>query len=341
MVLVNFHIVMAGFEQLDHHVSFLYSAFTGRAASLFVMLAGVGMALRWKRAEAEKKYEIRRSTILRALFLLVSGYLLQAITWDGDILHFYGIYLLLTVPLLAFRSRWILLFAILVVAAYIGLSQWIPWTRGWQFMNLSYPEFWQPKGQIRNLFYNGWHPVFPWWSFLLIGLCLGRLQLSSWKVALSLLLTGSFLSVFAIEMSDLAQQWRLESVGRSFFDPTMSLLQTDSLPPGPFFVLSAAGSAMAVIGFSLLLARLQGPFRSVFQLPFVVVGRRAFSLYILHVIVLMEIWVGFSRIGSASAEEVAYWWYGMLLVSMAGCLLLERLQLRGPAEWMMRKLCDR
>ena len=341
MVLVNFHIVMAGFGSADHPIAQLFSSFSGRAASLFVMLAGVGIALRWDRASEEKKPAIRRSTIYRALFLLVCGYLLQALTWDGDILHYYGVYLLLTIPLLRLRSRWLLLIALLIVAIYIGLTQWIPWFRGWRLMTLSYPEFWEPIGQIRNLFYNGWHPVFPWLSFLLVGCCVGRLNLSSWKTALSLLIGGCLLALLAIEVSELAQQWRKDHAVANFFDPTLSLLKTESLPPGPFFVLSACGSGMALIGISLLMARAPRLMHQLLVQPFVVVGRRAFSLYILHVIVLMQFWGRLNELGSANSKTVGYWWLGMILTSMAGSLLLEYKQLRGPAEWAMRRLCDR
>ena len=37
----------------------------------------------------------------------------------------------------------------------------------------SYAGFWTPWGMIRHLFFNSFHPVFPWTAFLLAGMWLG------------------------------------------------------------------------------------------------------------------------------------------------------------------------
>ena len=48
---------------------------------------------------------------------------------------------------------------------------------GWNFEPLAYADFWSPSGFIRNLFYNGFHPVIPWAAFMLFGLWYGRQNL--------------------------------------------------------------------------------------------------------------------------------------------------------------------
>ena len=48
------------------------------------------------------------------------------------------------------------------------------------YQDISYEGIATPAGFARNLFFNGWHPVLPWLSFLLFGMVLGRLELGRW-----------------------------------------------------------------------------------------------------------------------------------------------------------------
>ena len=50
---------------------------------------------------------------------------------------------------------------------------------GWNFLVLEYTDFWTFKGFIRNLFYNGFHPVVPWTAFMLFGLWYGKQDLTN------------------------------------------------------------------------------------------------------------------------------------------------------------------
>ena len=45
---------------------------------------------------------------------------------------------------------------------------------GWNFETLEYQGFWTINGFIRNLFFNGFHPVIPWTSFMLFGYWFGK-----------------------------------------------------------------------------------------------------------------------------------------------------------------------
>ena len=57
---------------------------------------------------------------------------------------------------------------------------------GWDFETFTYFGFWTAAGQVRHLFFNGFHPVVPWLAFLLVGMWLGRQDLRDPEVRRSL-----------------------------------------------------------------------------------------------------------------------------------------------------------
>ena len=77
-----------------------------------------------------------------------------------------------TQKLLLFLSIIILLFAQSLQLTFNTFEGWVGPT---PFIN--YVDFWTIKGFLRNLFFNGYHPIFPWFSFFLIGMLIGRLDL--------------------------------------------------------------------------------------------------------------------------------------------------------------------
>ena len=177
MVLVNYGVVMAMGSRHPEWIRDLREACTGRAAALFVLLAGAGLALMICRAQerdaAHGARDARRVYARRALVLLIGGYAFYPF-WEGDILHYYGVYLALGAWLAPLRSRWLLLLAIFAIGGFVAIYQlWIPY----RWADVLAPKFWTWSGQAKNLFYNGWHPLFPWFAFFLIGMAVGRLPL--------------------------------------------------------------------------------------------------------------------------------------------------------------------
>ena len=98
------------------------------------------------------------------------------VIWPADILHFYGFYILIALLAVEYSTSvlWLLitgttiLFPILLVI--------IPYDTSWDWSSLSYIDFWSFSGFIRNTFYNGFHPVFPWIAFLFLGIIFGRIN---------------------------------------------------------------------------------------------------------------------------------------------------------------------
>jgi len=101
MIIVNFKVVL-GNEGLQW-VKSLAGFFDGKAAATFVVLAGVGLALMTNSAiqqnDLEKLRIARMRIAKRALFLFIIG-LSYSTLWPADILHFYGVYMVIVIILL-------------------------------------------------------------------------------------------------------------------------------------------------------------------------------------------------------------------------------------------------
>ncbi len=113
----------------------------------------------------------------RAIFLFVVGLLYTPI-WIADILHFYGIYMLLTLLLISSSRKLIFNVGLLLILIYPLLMLLWNYDTGWNFETFVYSNFWSVSGFFRNLFYNGFHPVIPWTAFMLLGLWFGKQNLS-------------------------------------------------------------------------------------------------------------------------------------------------------------------
>ncbi|HYF62207.1 MAG TPA: heparan-alpha-glucosaminide N-acetyltransferase domain-containing protein, partial [Herpetosiphonaceae bacterium] len=168
MIVVNFKIVMGSGASGPRWLVALAGLFEGRAAALFVLLAGVGLSLLARRAllagPGPERRRARSRVWRRALALLVAGLLLTPI-WPADILHFYGLYLALGGAMLFASDRALLLAAAGLLAGFAVLFGLFDYGAGWNWATLEYGDLWTGRGIVRNLLFNGFHPLFPWGAF--------------------------------------------------------------------------------------------------------------------------------------------------------------------------------
>jgi uncharacterized membrane protein YeiB len=180
MILVNFKIVLG--EKGWNWVASFAHIFDGKAAATFVVLAGVGLALMTNSAlqknDVTKLKTLRIKIAKRALLLFLIGLSYIAI-WPADILHFYGVYMVFILLLLKSSSRTLLFVTFLLIVTYPFLLGFWEYEDGWNFKTLAYPDFWTLEGFIRNLFFNGFHPVIPWAAFMLFGFWFGKQDLNN------------------------------------------------------------------------------------------------------------------------------------------------------------------
>ena len=340
MVLVNYRIVLAFGIKSDSVSVFLADAFTGRASSLFVVLAGIGLTL----------LDHRQVIIRRGFFLLIIGYLWQTV-WSGDILHFYGWYLLAGAAALRLRpihhfALAVLCVAIFPLAVFALDGTAMGYGQGWNWSQLEYPEFWQPLGQIRNLLLNGWHPLFPWLGFLFLGMGLGRLGLhqpgirrSGLLIAVVVFVGAGYLSAWLQQLPD--HRPIIEQLSAWWLSPD-AMWATSSIPPGPLYMISASASSVAIL--CLLLELCANPVVARIFRPLALAGQLALSFYLAHVI------FGFRDVIPASSPMNTVEGAQLEMVDQVGLRALQfgigavvfaviwrRFFVHGPMEWLLRK----
>ncbi|MCD9148444.1 DUF418 domain-containing protein [Pseudophaeobacter flagellatus] len=313
MVLVNFRIaaqVTAG----PDFASLLTNNLEGRAAALFVVLAGIGLTMGTSR---------KREILARAGVLFALG-LLNLQVFEADILHFYALYFLLALPFVNAAPRHLLAAALgAVVIGLLGLFL-LDYEAHWDWNNLSYAEFWTLEGFLRHAFFNGWHPVFPWVSFVFIGMWIGRQDLGQKAVQNRLVLWGGACALLASLPGQMIQVPDLAAV-----------LGTASLPPGPFYILAASGSAALILGLVLRVT----PTLDRLGLGewLAAPGRIALSLYIAHILVGMGTLEALGQLdGSLTPQQILGYSLGFCALSMLVSWLWALIARRGPLESLMR-----
>ncbi len=107
-----------------------------------------------------------------------------------------------------------------------------------------YIGFWTPLGFLRNLFLNGYHPIFPWICFIILGLLLGRLdlrnkelrkQLTSWALGVAVVIeTISSMLIFRFEKT-------------ITLDIAKFLFDTKPMAPTGWYVIAASAIAIVAV----------------------------------------------------------------------------------------------
>ena len=223
-----------------------------------------------------------------------------------------------------------------LVVAFALMLAVFDYEAGWDFETLTYEGFWTPSGQVRHLFFNGFHPVLPWLAFLVLGLWLGRRDLLDPVVRRRVLLGGAVVALTAEAVSaTLVARFARRASGEQT-ELMEALLGSAPLPPVPFYMLAAGGTAVAVIalaaGFSQRFSRLPG------HRALAAAGRLSLTIYVAHVLLGMGALEAAGRLEDqplwfAVAASVAFY---ALAVAFAACW--TRRFDRGPLEWVMRKL---
>lgn len=272
MLVVNFRVAM-GVHKDPNAPAWLQAAveaLSGHAAALFVVLAGMGLALATRKLRGS---ELWNWVARRALFLAAIGGL-NLMVFPPDILHYYAVYfvlgaLVLSVP----RSLWPWITAGLVLTWPL-LALTFDYNAGWHWPTLTYEPLDSTAVLVRHTLFNGWHPLFPWGAFLVWGLWLQGLQLEQTRTAHRLLAGGVVAALlgFALHrvgMAHLSAQWH-------------GLIGLQPLPPSPLYVLTAGGIATALIGLALLAVR--GGHSWQWLTP---MGRMTLTLYLAHILIGM------------------------------------------------------
>ncbi len=286
---------------------------TGRSATLFVMVAGISVAFitgGQHPVQGDARRATRVGLAVRALAIGSIGLALGYGSGDLEvILPYYGLYFLLAIPLIGLRPRTLAWIAgglvvvgplILLGATSLGLDS-LP-DNSLTFTDLVT----HPLGFLLELFVTGGFPAVIYMIYICAGLAIGRLDLSSTRVAAWLLGGGLLMAVVA---------WFASSALLFDFGGLQHLIAVNGPDPGgpatvhnevlwdadrlpswwwlavrshhsgtPFDAVHTLGVAMAVLGAVLLVTKLRLARRLLW--PVAVAGAMTLTIYSAHALVL-------------------------------------------------------
>jgi len=169
MLLINFKAAMVSSIAEPHWLAEWIAQLEGRAAAIFVVLAGAGISLMLKKSLAAQDLKTiarqRKSLLKRASFLLVVGLGFMTI-WPADILHFYAMFISIGV-LLSNKSDWILFgTAGLFLLGAPVLNHFLDSATELDFNSTGrLTVFWAIRKLWCDLLFTGYYPLFPWACF--------------------------------------------------------------------------------------------------------------------------------------------------------------------------------
>lgn len=278
MFIVNFNMVFGSYKDQTIIGKFL-SLFSGNSSTVFVILAGMGIALMTNRSEYsnEEKIKLRNTILKRALFLFVAGLLLNFI-WPADILHFYGCYMFISAFLIFLNRSSFLWLATLPILIFHFMIFIIPYETGWNIEKFQYKDFYTLNGFIRNTFYNGWNSIFPWIAYFFLGIFLGRLNWTEIKVQRKMFFIGLSLYSTVNIIQLMSQHITVSTEVREF-------INADYLPPFLPFILSTFGFGLMLISGFMYLGNKIG--ESQIAKNFASTGQMTLTHYVSHVTIGM------------------------------------------------------
>ena len=274
----------------------------GRASALFAVLAGVGVALATDRVPRAAPGSVARTYGGAAAGLVVRGLLVGSLGLAlvalrppvAVILAYYGLLFACATPLLRLRAPALAgLAAVWCVAGPVASHVLRAGSDTEPGPQPGFAALAAPGHLLRELLLTGYYPVLPWLTYLLAGMAVGRAALRSPRVAAGLLGGGVLLAVAAWAGSALLLG---PGGGAAVLGPALAQRRYGTVPTDtwwwlaveaphtgtPFDLAHTTGTALAVIGAALLLARAVPPL----VWPLAAVGAMPLTLYTLHVTAL-------------------------------------------------------
>jgi hypothetical protein len=151
----------------------------GKAAALFGLLAGVGIAISTRSAtrSGRSTNAARRALAARGAVLLILGLTLGQIgAAVAVILAFYGVVFWLAIPFLAVRDRALLALAVGtgVLAPVLAHLAQERWPSAEAMASPGWTSFAAPGRLVLDLLLTGPYPALTWLTYVLVGMVVGR-----------------------------------------------------------------------------------------------------------------------------------------------------------------------
>ncbi|WP_240980748.1 MULTISPECIES: DUF418 domain-containing protein [unclassified Streptomyces] len=333
----------------------------GHSSVLFATLAGFSLMLLAGRSEPKTGLAGRQAKAriaIRAVVLLALG-TAMAMEYGGVIiLGFYGVYFLLALPLVRLSARTLAIiaaaFALVTPQLAFALNSLLTESVQ-QSINAYDPLRRLSEVGVLDLLLTGFYPALTWMSFVIAGMALGRLDLSSGTVQKRLAALGAALTVAAYGMSLLlAGKGALRSLaedgpsssgsgslspdsgsapldGGSFPDmPASSLLAAGPHSGTTFDIIGSVGVAILVIvGATVAMDRL--PRLRRLAKPVIAVGTMSLTAYVGH-------FLAQSALSLPAGTSTQQSWLPLLMFILGATVfaaIWSRFFRRGPLEYLL------
>lgn len=344
----------------------------GRASALFATLAGFSLMLIAGRFEPKTGLagrQARARIVIRAVILLVLGSALAMTNFgSAGILNSYALYFLLALPLLRLRAGTLAIIAVAlaVVSPQVAYGLRALLTEPVVITINTYDPIERISGVgVLDLLLTGFYPAITWMTFVVTGMALGRLDLTSGAVQRRLAVVGPALIAFGYGVSWLvlrlsggaqramAGMPAMKDSG-AMKDPGMApgsalgavdvkiggglggpdawgLLAAEPHTGSTFDLIGSIGIAITVL-LCLTVAVARLPWLPRLATPVIAVGTMSLTLYVGHILVILAL-PGEAAAPPQSASTA------LLLSFIAGATLFaavwSRFFRRGPLEYLL------
>jgi hypothetical protein len=341
--------------------------FSGRAAAVFAVLVGTGIAFTTGRRRVHLSDGLPTAAALGARALAIGAIGLALGYADAElrevVLPYYAVMVALAIPLVFLPTWLVALLGVAVAAGMPALSHVLrsdlpePTLENATFGHVLD----QPVALLTKLSLTGFYPALPWMAYLCAGLVIGRLNLVRTRVVVLLLATGAALAVAASAASSillnryggLARIWaaqpdsglteaetiELLALGGEGTTPTSTWwwLTTDAPHTGtPFHLAGTIGAALALLGTMLLASRLTRPvprrLAALVQVPLAGAGAMTLTFYVGHIIFINSEWDNFDAVTGYLLQVAVVLAVGLACRATVG---------RGPLEGLVTALASR
>jgi uncharacterized membrane protein YeiB len=339
MLLVNFSVLLGSGSSDPIWLDYLIEMIQGRAAATFVVLAGVGLSLLSKSvylSEDKAAINVKRLTLFkRSLFLLVIGLFNFVLSPISDILHFYAVYIAIGACLLTLPNRSLVSLALVTIASRSLVLTGFDFVKNWDFNTVANTGIGNILGIVGHFLFNGCFPVIPWMALVMMGMWIGRRELSDRALRKKLLLTGIGAITIAESLSKVGMYLLSSAQHGRVLEKLLPLFQIVLWDSIPLFMISSMGTALIVISLSTILADKYSNARWI--RPHIAAGQVTLSLYVAHII------VGTLFLKVIEMLEVELFFFplwGTIVFYTSGLVFsyywTKRFQ-RGPLELLMRR----
>jgi uncharacterized membrane protein YeiB len=257
----------------------IYALPHGRASLLFVLVAGVGVSL-LASSRTTGPFRFRATLLWRAALLLPVGLALQRLDHGASvILQTYAVLFVVAMVAETLPDRWLLTSA--GVASLIGPGVFLVGTTRWPETFDRGPVAWgDPLHEmLHELLLSGPYPLVVWSAPLLLGMWIGRRDLRSRELGIRLVTVGTAVALGSVAVS------AVTTIVLGGPDaPGWRQLVTSMTPHSqmPLWLINGLGTAIAVLGGSLLLTRVVTRAAR----PLIDAGQLALTIYVGHLVVL-------------------------------------------------------